>query len=228
MPVPNNIRVLVLNDDFTPLNVVGWKTGMKRQFTHVRCEHCSKGRIKERYLDEGCSYCNGTGRYPKAQAIQYYDIWIKDGSGNEYPIPAVIRNQHHIKRTYRKLPFSRYNVFRRDGHYCQYCGEKFPSKELTIDHVVPRAMWNGPSTPTCWTNIVTSCHKCNEKKRDRTPEQAKMSLSKKIWTSDGKVITVKYKNPKHPSFTDMIIGISTSISRIPEEWEPYIGSLIDK
>ena len=30
-----------------------------------------------------------------------------------------------------------------------------------------------------WTNLVTSCFKCNLKKSDRTPEEAKMIMRKK-------------------------------------------------
>jgi 5-methylcytosine-specific restriction endonuclease McrA len=38
-------------------------------------------------------------------------------------------------------------VFARDGHRCVYCGEVFPSDELTIDHVQPR------TTPAALANF---------------------------------------------------------------------------
>src|ERR1700739_4813883 len=54
-------------------------------------------------------------------------------------LPCVIR-----LRQYRRLPsriqtLSRKNILIRDGHICQYCGEKFWSSELELEHVIPRS-----------------------------------------------------------------------------------------
>ena len=46
---------------------------------------------------------------------------------------------------------------------------------MTLDHVVPRSRNGGNS----WENLVTCCRKCNVKKRDRTPEEARMNLLRK-------------------------------------------------
>jgi 5-methylcytosine-specific restriction endonuclease McrA len=53
-----------------------------------------------------------------------------------------------------------------------YCGSK---KSLTLDHVIPKSK-GGMNT---WENLVTSCFKCNLKKANRTPEEAKMKMSHK-------------------------------------------------
>ena len=66
----------------------------------------------------------------------------------------------------------RFEVFKRDGFTCQYCGRKFATSELSLDHVIPRSQ-NGRTT---WDNIVCCCVKCNVKKGGRTPEQAHMKL----------------------------------------------------
>jgi hypothetical protein len=42
------------------------------------------------------------------------------------------------------------NVASRDDFRCQYCGLKLPLRELTYDHLVPRALGG----KTCWENIV--------------------------------------------------------------------------
>ena len=55
---------------------------------------------------------------------------------------------------------------------CQYCGEKFDTRDLNLDHVIPR-QHNGPTT---WENIVCSCIPCNSRKSNKTPEQAGMNL----------------------------------------------------
>ena len=44
--------------------------------------------------------------------------------------------------------------------------------ELSRDHVIPTS--KGGSD--IWTNVVTSCRRCNNRKADRTPEQANMEL----------------------------------------------------
>jgi 5-methylcytosine-specific restriction endonuclease McrA len=34
----------------------------------------------------------------------------------------------------------RYEVLRRDGHRCRYCGAAAPEVALTVEHVVPQAL----------------------------------------------------------------------------------------
>jgi hypothetical protein len=53
-----------------------------------------------------------------------------------------------------------------------YCGERFPSSQLSRDHVRPLSQ-GGRDT---WTNVVTACRRCNNHKAWRTPEQAGMQL----------------------------------------------------
>ena len=82
-------------------------------------------------------------------------------------IPEVI-----LLSTYGKVPrievsFSRKNLYRRDGHACQYCGTHRPSSELSIDHVLPRSRGGR----TTWENCVLACVRCNSKKADRTPRE---------------------------------------------------------
>jgi 5-methylcytosine-specific restriction endonuclease McrA len=85
-----------------------------------------------------------------------------------------------VLTSYDRIPanavtFSRRNVFKRDRYTCQYCGRQPGSEELTIDHVIPRAL-GGLST---WENCVLACIDCNRVKADRTPEQAGMALRRK-------------------------------------------------
>jgi hypothetical protein len=51
----------------------------------------------------------------------------------------------------------RFEVMRRDGHACYYCGRKPPEVTLTIDHVVPETL-GGSDDPS---NLVTACPDCN-------------------------------------------------------------------
>ena len=72
----------------------------------------------------------------------------------------------------QEVKFNRRNIYARDGNRCQYCGKKFATTELSLDHVVPRRQ-GGKST---WDNIVCACLKCNIKKGGRTPAEAHMTL----------------------------------------------------
>jgi hypothetical protein len=69
-------------------------------------------------------------------------------------------------------PLNNETLFRRDGHLCLYCGQKFLSSQLSRDHVTPLSR-GGQDT---WKNVVTACRRCNNLKAWRTPEQAKLQL----------------------------------------------------
>ena len=57
-------------------------------------------------------------------------------------------------------------LFRRDRWICAYCGETFPAKDLTRDHIKPTSK-GGANT---WMNCVTACLDCNQKKGARRVE----------------------------------------------------------
>jgi 5-methylcytosine-specific restriction endonuclease McrA len=63
-------------------------------------------------------------------------------------------------------------LFRRDAHFCLYCAQRFPVRELSRDHIRPFSQGGRD----VWTNVVAACRRCNNLKASRTPEQAKMQL----------------------------------------------------
>jgi 5-methylcytosine-specific restriction endonuclease McrA len=187
----------------------------------VDCEHCGgTGTISEHDYKAPCPYCLGKGELPPAEVFEYYDIAFRDSMGREYYVPAVIRNRTHVTQIFRTVPFSRQNVFKRDNFTCQYCGKKMGPTQLTLDHVVPRSMWSGKDTPTCWHNIVAACRKCNAHKDNRTPGQAEMQLRKTL--ANGTV--VEYKRPKPANHTEIVLGLTTN--NYPDEWERYVQSIL--
>ena len=60
----------------------------------------------------------------------------------------------------------RYEVLRRDGSTCRYCGRSAPEVILTVDHVVPVAL-GGADDPS---NLVTACRDCNSGKSATPPD----------------------------------------------------------
>ena len=87
-------------------------------------------------------------------------------------VPRVIRLLTYDRYPRPKVKFNRRNIFARDNNRCQYCGKRFPTTELSLDHLMPRSR-GGPAT---WENIVCACVKCNVRKGGRTPREANMNL----------------------------------------------------
>jgi len=102
------------------------------------------------------------------------DDWVRTSS-SQIQVPRVIRLFAYEKMPKHTVKFNRRNIFARDNNQCQYCGRKFPTTELSLDHVTPRSQ-GGQST---WENIVCACVACNVRKGGRTPKQAHLSLIRK-------------------------------------------------
>ena len=69
-------------------------------------------------------------------------------------------------------PLNNRTLFRRDANICLYCATRFPTRDLTRDHITPLSQGGRD----VWTNVATACRRCNNHKGGRTPEQARMQL----------------------------------------------------
>ncbi|WP_067498084.1 HNH endonuclease [Actinoplanes sp. TFC3] len=93
-----------------------------------------------------------------------------------FPIPTVVRLVSYVVTRWRHSrgpAWSRAGVLSRDGRRCAYCG----GTASTIDHVLPRSRGGENS----WKNTVAACGRCNQRKGDRTPAEARMPLSWTPW-----------------------------------------------
>lgn len=115
----------------------------------------------------------------------------------EFAYPSVIRLRYYIHLPYQRIVLTRRNLMKRDRYACQYCGKK---ADLTIDHVLPRSRGGKDS----WENLVTACNKCNVKKGNRTPDEAKMPLR------------IKPYRPIHITFFQNLMG------GVRDNWKPYL------
>jgi 5-methylcytosine-specific restriction endonuclease McrA len=122
-----------------------------------------------------------------------------------FNVPAVIRLRRwvNLKRLSPMVRFSRANIYARDEFRCQYCLKEFSERELTLDHVLP-AVRGGRKT---WENIVAACIRCNQKKSDRTPEEARMPLP---------------RPPRMPQWLPGFVG-EVPTNSAPELWERYLA-----
>ena len=60
----------------------------------------------------------------------------------------------------------------RENLRCAYCNKKMPRSMLTMDHIFPKSRGGILS----YKNTVASCTRCNNKKGNRTPDEANMPL----------------------------------------------------
>jgi 5-methylcytosine-specific restriction endonuclease McrA len=139
------MKVLVLNADHSPLNVTSFQRGFNLVW-------------------------NG-----KAEIVEYDKDSPIESSIGTYKRPLVIRLIRYVYIPFKKVPLSRQNIFRRDGHKCGYCES---TKDLTLDHIYPKSRGGGNT----WKNLVTCCKSCNNKKDNRTPKEAGMDLLVKAYT----------------------------------------------
>lgn len=136
----------------------------------------------------------------KARFKAEHEDWIRSVNF-EIRVPRVIRLLFYDRLPKQTIRFNRRNIFARDANRCQYCGRRFPTSELSLDHVIPRSRGG----ETSWENIVCSCVKCNVKKGGRTPHEASMQLVKPpVRPKRSPLLSVKLGNPKYESWKSFL------------------------
>ncbi|MGE0529080.1 MAG: HNH endonuclease, partial [Bdellovibrionales bacterium] len=85
-----------------------------------------------------------------------------------------------------------------------YCCQKFSEKKLTVDHVIPLSKGGRHE----WTNVVTACSECNNRKGDKTLERANLRL---------------LTRPQKPSWLPNR-DLEVEDNRLPQSWRPYLAS----
>lgn len=73
-------------------------------------------------------------------------------------------------------PTERFEVFKRDGFTCVYCGGSPPAVVLEVDHIVAVAA-GGTNDES---NLVTACRPCNQGKSDKSLTRAPVALSDQV------------------------------------------------
>lgn len=115
-------------------------------------------------------------------------------------VPAVVRLQRFDRVTRPTLRLSRKNVYVRDGYTCQYTGQRLPSSELNLDHVVPTSRGGR----TTWNNLVCCSVEVNSIKGGRTPEEAGLKLIRPPRRPDPVELLFKSKPRRHDSWKHFV------------------------
>lgn len=126
-------------------------------------------------------------------------------------VPKVVALRHYAPVA-GEPKFCRRSILLRDRFCCQYCGRRFPSQELTFDHVVPRSQGGR----TVWTNILTACHGCNRLKGDRP---ANYSGRRGVLPEHGRLRPLK--EPKRPTAAELM---RAGLECLPSEFREDFGS----
>lgn len=155
--------VLVLNIDYTPLEVISWRCAMEK-------------------LVMG-----------KVELVEEYAGRVVRSAREEFPFPAVVRLVgNYVRRRVRLSRSNIFARDAYTCQYCGARPRRQSGapdlQELTIDHVVPRAQsrggwvtlpWSGERVRvTSWKNVLTACGPCNFDKADRTPSEAGLTPRK--------------------------------------------------
>ena len=109
-------------------------------------------------------------------------------------VPSILMVKKYKNIKEKQFPATRELVLLRDSNTCQYCGGKFESAKLQLEHIVPKSRGGSKSMD----NIVAACKKCNDKKVNKTPEEAGMTLlkrPKKVSYSESLKIVIARKYP---------------------------------
>ena len=141
-----NTQVLVLNRVFQAVQIVT----ARRAFTLL-----TKGHVKA-VLDDYTTYDFEDW---KDVPVQPHDAYVRTPALT-IKIPRVILLLSFDKLPRHEVKFSRKNIYLRDRNRCQYCGSRFRTEELNLDHVIPVSRGG----KTNWENVVCSCIRCNIRK----------------------------------------------------------------
>ena len=163
----------------------------------------------------------------KVTVVDVYPDTFVRAARLEIPLPSVIALNDYVRTTpttsssrgttrssknrEQDPAFTRRNVFLRDGYRCQYCALHFHTRDLSLDHVVPRSM-GGRLT---WNNAVTCCRQCNGRKGSLLPHQLK-SVGMKLLAP-----------PLRPSQHQLAQRAGQMLPRrVHPSWKPYLSAVL--
>ena len=189
-------NVLVLNKHYMALRV----TSARRAFGMVY------GRIAEVVsceADQYLSYDFDSWRQVSEFRAKYQrerHEWVRCVRF-EIAVPRIIRLLFYDRLPRQTVKFNRRNIYARDRNRCQYCGKRFPTPELSLDHVTPRSLGG----KTTWENVVCACVACNVRKGGQTPHRVGMRLTAKpVKPRRSPVIQLRLTSEKYASWKQFL------------------------
>jgi 5-methylcytosine-specific restriction endonuclease McrA len=134
--------------------------------------------------------------------VEYYPDWVVHSPTLTLRVPSIVMNKTYVYFE-RENNCNPENIFLRDKYTCAYCSDNFYHKQgmLSLDHIFPKSL-GGKIT---WTNAITSCKPCNNKKGNDIRVRPKFSAYE-------------------PSYFDLVAKRRQFPIIIPEEsWVQYLS-----
>src|SRR5262245_1295217 len=120
--------VLVLNRNYYAVHITHWQ----RALSLVYLDHA-------RVIDqEYRTYDFGDWR-ELSQMIADHPAGYVSTPSFRIAIPEVITLRHYDKLPVGDVKFTRRNIYEHYGFHCCYCGKKFSTSDLNLEHVLPRS-----------------------------------------------------------------------------------------
>lgn len=130
----------------------------------------------------------------RVSVVENWDDAFYNSPSTRVPVPKVVMLREYAPVS-GEPKFCRRSILLRDHYECQFCGQRFESKDLTFDHVIPRSKGG----KTLWTNILTACLRCNSLKADK---HVNHSGRRGVIGADGSMRPLK--EPKRPTSAELL------------------------
>lgn len=191
-----NSSVLVLNKHYAAVRVVSARRAFCMLFKQI-AEIVSVEQ--QEWLGYDFESWREVSEY-KARYEREHHEWIHCVRF-ELAVPRIIRLLFYDRLPRRAVKFNRRNIFARDRNRCQYCGHKFPTSELSLDHVIPRSQGGQAN----WANVVCCCVQCNVRKGGRTPWRAGMRIiTEPVKPKRSPVVALQLTSEKYASWKQFL------------------------
>lgn len=187
--------VLVLNRNFYAIQITSWQ----RAITLVYIDHA-------RVVDESYRTYSFEDWRGLTNVMEDHPAGFIRTPEFKIAIPEVIALRLYDRLPHMDVKFTRRNIYEHYNYRCCYCGKKFPTHELNLEHVVPRSR-GGKST---WDNVVTSCVSCNLQKGNKLIGETGMNLCIK---------------PARPKWHRGISLVLRPHIRVRASWQKFIDTM---
>jgi len=194
-----NSHVLVLNRLWLAIRVIDARRAFSLMFRNLaEAIRVDDGSFVGHNFDSWSELSEAKDQFDGIDG-QAYD-WVRTVR-MQIAVPKIIRLLGYDRLPKQEVKLNRRNIFARDRNLCQYCGRKFSTQELSLDHINPRSQ-GGESS---WTNLVCCCVKCNTRKGGRTPIQANMKLIRQpVKPHRNPVVALRVGNDRYASWRQFV------------------------
>jgi 5-methylcytosine-specific restriction endonuclease McrA len=188
-------EVLVLNRNYFAIHVADWQKVM-----------CLLYKGHAVVVDEQYATYNFEQWRDVSQAMEDSPSGFIHAVNFKIAIPEIILLTFYDKLPKSEVKFTRKNIYKHYNFKCCYCGKRFGTDEVNLDHVIPKS--RGGKTE--WNNIVLTCVTCNSNKSDKTPREAGFKM---------------YYKPSKPQWRpSYAVRINTGM-RVKQSWRKFIDSV---